>query len=149
MEIAEAFKIAKNEGFGPRRSVLIMAVSGEEKGLLGSKYYTDNPIYPLKNTVANLNIDMIGRLDDWHDTANYVYLIGSDRLSTDLHNISEEVNKKYIGLNLDYRFNKEDDTINTTTDQIIIILLKIIFQLFFILMVFMRIITNQQILLKK
>jgi hypothetical protein len=109
MEIAEAFKIAKNEGFGPRRSVLIMAVSGEEKGLLGSKYYTDNPIYPLKNTVANLNIDMIGRLDDWHDTANYVYLIGSDRLSTDLHNISEEVNKKYIGLNLDYRFNEEDE----------------------------------------
>ena len=109
MEIAEAFKIAKNEGFGPRRSVLIMAVSGEEKGLLGSKYYTDNPIYPLKNTVANLNIDMIGRLDDWHDTANYVYLIGSDRLSTDLHNISEEVNIKYIGLNLDYRFNEEDE----------------------------------------
>lgn len=109
MEIAEAFKIAKNEGYGPRRSVLIMTVSGEEKGLLGSKYYTDNPIYPLKNTVANLNIDMIGRLDDWHDTANYVYLIGSDRLSTDLHNISEEVNKKYIGLNLDYRFNDDDD----------------------------------------
>ena len=109
MEIAEAFKIAQNEGFGPRRSVLIMAVSGEEKGLLGSKYYTDNPIYPLKNTVANLNIDMIGRLDDWHDTANYVYLIGSDRLSIDLHNISEEVNKKYIGLNLDYRFNEEDE----------------------------------------
>jgi Zn-dependent M28 family amino/carboxypeptidase len=109
MEIAEAFKIAKNEGFGPRRSVLIMTVSGEEKGLLGSKYYTDNPIYPLKNTVANLNIDMIGRLDDWHDTANYVYLIGSDRLSTDLHNISEEVNEKYIGLNLDYRFNEEDE----------------------------------------
>ena len=109
MEIAEAFKIAKNEGYGPRRSILIMTVSGEEKGLLGSKYYTDNPIYPLKNTVANLNIDMIGRLDDWHDTANYVYLIGSDRLSTDLHNISEEVNKKYIGLNLDYRFNDDDD----------------------------------------
>ena len=42
--------IAKKEGFGPRRSVLVMAVS-EEKGLLGSKYYTDNPIYPLKNTV--------------------------------------------------------------------------------------------------
>ena len=109
MEIAEAFMIAKKEGYGPRRSILIMPVSGEEKGLLGSKYYTDNPIYPLEKTVANLNIDMIGRLDDWHDTANYVYLIGSNRLSLDLHNISEEINLKHIGLDLDYRFNKEDD----------------------------------------
>jgi hypothetical protein len=109
LEIAEAFMLAKKAGFGPRRSVLIMPVSGEEKGLLGSKYYTKNPIYPLENTVANLNIDMIGRLDDWHDTANYVYLIGADRLSQELHDISEQVNKEYIGLNLDYKFNEEDD----------------------------------------
>ena len=109
MEIAEAFMITKKEGFGPRRSILIMPVSGEEKGLLGSKYYTDNPIYPLEKTIANLNIDMIGRLDDWHDNGNYVYLIGSDRLSLELHNINEEINSKYIGLDLDYRFNDEDD----------------------------------------
>jgi len=109
LEIAEAFMLAKKEGKGPRRSVLVMPVSGEEKGLLGSKYYTDKPVYPLKNTIANLNIDMIGRLDDWHDTANYVYLIGADRLSQDLHDISEQVNKKHIGLNLDYKFNEEDD----------------------------------------
>ncbi len=109
LEIAEAFILAKKAGKGPRRSVLIMPVSGEEKGLLGSKYYTDNPIYPLENTVANLNIDMIGRLDDWHDTANYVYLIGADRLSQELHDISERVNKEYIGLNLDYKFNEKDD----------------------------------------
>ncbi len=109
LEIAEAFMLAKKAGHGPRRSVLIMPVSGEEKGLLGSKYYTENPVYPLEKTVANLNIDMIGRLDDWHDTANYVYLIGADRLSQELHDISEEVNKKYIGLNLDYTFNEEDD----------------------------------------
>lgn len=109
MEIAEAFMIAKKEGYGPRRSILIMPVSGEEKGLLGSKYYTDNPIYPLVNTIANLNIDMIGRLDDWHDNGNYVYLIGSDRLSLELHNLNEEINAKYIGLDLDYRFNDEED----------------------------------------
>ena len=109
LEIAEAFMLAKKAGKGPRRSVLIMPVSGEEKGLLGSKYYTKNPIYPLNNTIANLNIDMIGRLDDWHDTANYVYLIGADRLSQELHDISEQVNKKYIRLNLDYKFNEEDD----------------------------------------
>ncbi len=109
LEIAEAFMLAKKEGNGPRRSILIMPVSGEEKGLLGSRYYTDNPIYPLENTVANLNIDMIGRLDDWHDNGNYVYLIGSDRLSYDLHDLNEKVNDEYIGIDLDYRFNDKDD----------------------------------------
>ena len=109
MEIAEAFMIAKKEGYGPRRSILIMPVSGEEKGLLGSKYYTDNPIYPLNSTIANLNIDMIGRLDDWHSTGDYVYLIGSDRLSYDLHNINEEINSNYTKLELDYKYNDEDD----------------------------------------
>ena len=109
LEIAEAFMLAKKEGKGPRRSVLIMPVSGEEKGLLGSKYYADNPIYPLKHTVANLNIDMIGRVDEYHDNPNYVYLIGSDRLSTDLHDISELVNEKHFNLELDYTFNAKDD----------------------------------------
>ena len=109
MEIAEAFMIAKKQGKGPRRSVLIMPVSGEEKGLLGSKYYTENPIYPLEKTVANLNIDMIGRIDYYHDTSNYIYLIGSDMLSKELHNISEKINKEYVGLNLDYTFNSEED----------------------------------------
>ena len=109
MEIAEAFMLAKKDGKGPRRSILIMPVSGEEKGLLGSKYYTDNPVYPLNNTIVNLNIDMIGRLDDWHSTGNYVYLIGSDRLSYELHNINEEVNNKYTKLDLDYKYNDEED----------------------------------------
>ena len=109
MEIAEAFMIAKKQGFGPKRSILIMPVSGEEKGLLGSKYYTDNPVYPLENTVANLNIDMIGRVDYYHDTSGYIYLIGSDMLSQDLHDVSEMINKKHIGLELDYTFNDDDD----------------------------------------
>ena len=109
LEIAEAFMLAKKEGNGPRRSVLIMPVSGEEKGLLGSKYYTDHPIYPLENTVANLNIDMIGRIDDWHENGDYVYLIGADMLSQELHDISEQINDQYVGLELDYTFNAEDD----------------------------------------
>ena len=109
MEIAEAFMLAKRDSKGPRRSILIMPVSGEEKGLLGSKYYTDNPVFPLKKTIANLNIDMIGRIDNMHLDGNYVYLIGSDMLSKDLHNISEETNKKHIGLELDYTYNTDDD----------------------------------------
>jgi Zn-dependent M28 family amino/carboxypeptidase len=63
LEIAEAFKAAFDDGKGPKRSILFLHVSAEEKGLLGSKYYVENPLYPLKNTVANLNIDMIGRTD--------------------------------------------------------------------------------------
>ena len=109
LEIAEAFMKAKKDSVGPRRSILIMAVSGEEKGLLGSKYYTENAIYPLEKTIANLNIDMIGRVDKYHEDANYVYLIGSDRISSELHNISEEVNRKNFNIELDYTFNEKDD----------------------------------------
>ena len=89
-----------------------MHVTGEEKGLLGSRYYTDmNPIFPLENTVADLNIDMIGRIDPKRKEGdrNYVYLIGSDKLSTELHELSEEVNKKYTNVELDYTFNDEND----------------------------------------
>jgi hypothetical protein len=110
LEIAESFVKAKNEGHGPRRSVLIMTVSGEEKGLLGSEWYADHPVFPLENTIVDLNIDMIGRVDPAHEAdSNYVYLIGSDRLSTELHEISEKCNEEYTNLDLDYTFNAEDD----------------------------------------
>ena len=110
LEIAEAFKQAYNEGKKPKRSILFLHVTGEEKGLLGSKYYTENPIFPLANTVTNLNIDMIGRVDDRHKgNPNYVYLIGADKLSTELHNISEAMNNKYTNVSLDYKYNDEKD----------------------------------------
>jgi len=93
LEMARAFSKSKEDGFGPRRSILFLTVTGEEKGLLGSDYYTRHPVYPLKNTVTNLNIDMIGRVDPAHLTKpNYIYLIGSDKLSSELHKISEKVN---------------------------------------------------------
>ncbi|NNC46591.1 MAG: M28 family peptidase, partial [Winogradskyella sp.] len=112
VEIAEDFKTAQSEGHGPKRSILLLHVTGEEKGLLGSRYYTDiDPIFPLDNTVANLNIDMIGRTDPkrTEGSKNYVYLIGSDKLSTDLHEISEQVNSKYCNVELDYTYNDEND----------------------------------------
>ena len=112
IEIAEAFKMAEKAGHGPKRSILFLHVTGEEKGLLGSRHYTDNaPIFPLANTVADLNIDMIGRIDPKRKEGdrNYIYLIGSDKLSTELHNISEEVNKKYMNIELDYTYNDEND----------------------------------------
>ena len=110
LEIAQAFIQAKKDGYGPKRSILFLHVTGEEHGLHGSRYYSENPLFPIKNTIADLNIDMIGRRDEGHkDNGNYVYVIGSDRLSTDLHNINEEANKKYTNLKLDYTFNAKDD----------------------------------------
>ncbi len=112
VEIAEAFKMAEKAGNGPKRSILFLHVTGEEKGLLGSRHYTDNdPVFPLENTVANLNIDMIGRTDPKRKEGerNYVYLIGSDKLSTELHEISEEVNSKYCNVELDYTYNDKND----------------------------------------
>ena len=111
LEIAQAFQIAFINGSGPKRSLLFLHLTAEEKGLLGSKYYVENPLYPINNAVANLNIDMIGRLDPKRPdkNENYIYLIGSDRLSQELHEVSEQANLKYVGLDLDYTFNAEND----------------------------------------
>lgn len=110
LEIAQAFQEAKNDGFGPKRSILFLHVTGEEHGLYGSSYYTENPLFPLKNTITNINIDMIGRSDEFHKKSNkYVYLIGSNFLSTDLHNACEKANKQYIKIKLDYKFNSKND----------------------------------------
>lgn len=113
LELAEAFVKAKAAGKGPRRSIIFMTVSGEEKGLWGSAYYGDHPTYPLDKTTVNLNIDMIGRIDPKRktgDSTNYVYVVGDDKLSSDLKPISESVNKKYTKLELDYKYNDPKDT---------------------------------------
>ena len=111
LEIAEAFKLAELDGNRPKRSIIILHVSAEEKGLLGSKYYSENPLYPLDDTITNLNLDMIGRTDPTRDSDNdnYIYLIGTDRLSKMLHETSEKVNDRTVNLELDYRFNAWDD----------------------------------------
>lgn len=110
LEIAQAFAKAKKEGHGPKRSILFLHMTGEEHGLHGSRYYSENPLFPLASTIADINIDMIGRRDEAHaDSNNYVYVIGSDYLSSDLYNICEEANKKYVHLNLDYKYNDRSD----------------------------------------
>jgi Zn-dependent M28 family amino/carboxypeptidase len=110
LEIAEAFEIAKKEGHGPKRSILFLHVTGEEHGLHGSRYYSENPIFPLANTITDINIDMIGRRDTFHpDSNNYVYLIGADRLSSDLNNICLAANDKYTQMNLDFKYNDPMD----------------------------------------
>ncbi|HEX6429827.1 MAG TPA: M28 family peptidase [Niastella sp.] len=112
LELAEAFVKAKAAGKGPRRSIVFMTVSGEEKGLWGSEYYSDHPLFSLDKTTVDLNIDMIGRIDPKRkvgDSTNYVYVVGDDKLSSDLRPISEAMNKKYTKLELDYKYNAPKD----------------------------------------
>jgi Peptidase family M28 len=110
LEIAQAFQKAKDESHGPKRSILFLHVTGEEHGLHGSRYYSEHPLFTIANTITDINIDMIGRRDPDHaNTNNYVYVIGADRLSTDLHNITVEANEKSVKLDLDFRYNDPKD----------------------------------------
>jgi len=110
MEIAQAFKAAQKKGQQPKRSLIFIHFTAEEIGLQGSKYYVENPIFKLENTMANLNIDMIGRVDKSHkDNPNYIYIIGADRISKELHNVSENVNNKFYNLDFDYTYNEDGD----------------------------------------
>lgn len=109
MEIARLFKKALDEGKGPKKSIIFLHCTGEEYGLHGSRYYVNNPLYPLENTICDLNVDMIGRTDEKHkNKKNYIYLVGSNKINQSLHNISEQTNADYIGLDLDYEFNAEN-----------------------------------------
>ena len=89
-----------------------MTVSGEEKGLWGSEYYSNNPVYPLDKTSVDLNIDMVGRIGEEYlkdkDSTNYVYVIGDDKLSSDLTPITNMVNKN-LKLKLDRKYNDLND----------------------------------------
>ena len=112
LEMAQTFAKAKAEGNGPRRTIVFMTVSGEEKGLWGSEHYSNNPLFPLDKTSVDLNTDMIGRIDTERKTAdslNYVYVIGHDKLSSELVGINEAANNKYTGLVLDYKFDDPKD----------------------------------------
>lgn len=111
LEMAEAFSSAVKDGYRPKRSIVFLHVTAEEVGLHGSRYYSNNPIFPLENTITDLNIDMIGRVDPRHkDNENYIYLIGSDRISTELHFIAQKANSEFTNLDLDYTYNAENDS---------------------------------------
>ncbi len=109
LEIAHAFTSMKQPS---KRSLLFLSVAGEEKGLLGSLFYTEHPTIPLEKTITDLNADMIGRFDPDHEKindTNYVYIIGSDKLSTELDSISRKANDESVKLNLDYTYDDESD----------------------------------------
>jgi hypothetical protein len=107
MALARAFV----NGPPPKRSLLFVWHAGEERGLLGSRYFADYPTIPLETIVAQLNIDMIGRnRNNKSSEEDTVYLVGSDRISSELHQISREANRELPRpLKLDYEMNDPDD----------------------------------------
>lgn len=111
LEMARVFALMKNKGFPPKKSLLFLFFSAEEKGLLGSEFFVENSPFPLTHIQTDLNVDMIGRVDEAHakDTLPYVYIIGSNFISDDLHNINEQMNEQYVQLKLDYKYNNKID----------------------------------------
>ncbi len=112
LEIARIFAKLKKEGYPPKRSIIFLFFSAEEKGLLGSEFFTDNPPVNLQNIITNLNVDMVGRVDEKHQKIqekNYVYIIGSNFISDDLHELNEKINREYVNIALDYSYNSKID----------------------------------------
>lgn len=114
LSIAEA--LAK--GPRPKRSVLFVWHCGEEKGLWGSEFINENPPVPSKQIITQLNIDMIGRSKKAGDTnqrninltgPDEIYVIGSRLMSTELGELSEAVNKSYLNLGFNYKYDAKDD----------------------------------------
>jgi len=113
MAIANALSEAKSQGYQTKRSILFLHVSGEENGLLGSRYYSDHPVIPIENTVTNFNADMIGRSDPENiqkgDT-DYVYLIGGEIISSELDSLVQSANSLSVNMRLDRKYNDLQDS---------------------------------------
>ena len=103
----------------PKRSVLFMWFTAEEVGLLGSRYYTDNPIHPLDKMTCMLNIDMVGRNEDTGegdtdaDNEGHIHLVGSQRGDNKLHELILDVNK-HVG----FEFEMDMESVWNRSDQI-------------------------------
>jgi hypothetical protein len=107
LAVAKAFATARK----PRRSVIFIWHAGEERGLLGSRYFADHPTVPLDKIVAQINMDMIGRNNqDREENSNHVFVVGSDRISTELHNLAVDANQAMAKpLALDFEMNDLGD----------------------------------------
>lgn len=112
LSIANALHQARQDGFTPKRSILFLHVTAEERGLLGSRYYSDHPVIPIENTVVNFNADMIGRSDPAHieqGNTDYVYLIGGEIISSELDSLVQAANEQSVGMTLDRGYNDLQD----------------------------------------
>ncbi|MCA1557201.1 MAG: M20/M25/M40 family metallo-hydrolase [Acidobacteria bacterium] len=114
LAMAEAFAQSPR----PKRSIILIWHCGEEKGLWGSRYFTENPTVPLNQIVTQLNIDMIGRSKREGDTnrrnaelsgPNEIYVIGSKMMSTELGALSDRVNQSYLNITFNFKYDDPND----------------------------------------
>lgn len=108
MALAEAFARAAEQGIHPDRTLLFLHVAAEEWGLIGARYYVQNPEFPLEQTVANINLDMIGFIDNEYihkEDQDYVYVIGAGLFSNDMQHHLDVANERTVSLTLDYTYN--------------------------------------------
>lgn len=116
LSMAEAFSKGTQK---PKRSILFIWHAGEEKGLWGSEYFTDNPTVPIDSIITQLNIDMIGRYQNPGDENHpqnkdlpkqgEIFLIGSKLMSTELGEVSETTNKAFLNLSFNYKYDDPND----------------------------------------
>ncbi len=110
LHTAQALALAKKAGANIQRSVLFVNVTGEERGLLGSRFYSDHPYFPIEQSVANLNLDMIGRRDQQNsENPDYIYIIGGKIISSGLQATLEEANQNSVNIELSDRYNDLND----------------------------------------
>lgn len=117
IELARIFQKANTDGHTNRRSILFIAFTGEEKGLLGSRYFVDNTSIPMSKIKTNLNIDMLGRKDQNNKTTDYVYLLGTSHLNPKLKIISDSINQISGALKLDYKYDSPNSYLYKASDQ--------------------------------
>lgn len=112
LNIARALSEAADNGVRTKRSILFLNVSAEEVGLLGSRYYSDHPIFPMDKTVANINVDMIGRVDEAHEKQGieeYAYIIGAEIISSELDSLIKVANNRSGQIEFDKKYNDLND----------------------------------------
>ena len=117
IEIAKAFKDACEKNQSPKRSILFVAFTAEEKGLLGSQFFVNNSPIPLKSIKTNLNMDMLGRTDSNHKLSDYVYLLGTSDLKPKLKAMSDSLNALHPKLELDYEYDSPHNPLYGASDQ--------------------------------
>ena len=117
IEVAKSFKLATDKGKAPKKSIIFAAFSAEEKGLLGSEFFVNNPPVSIKSIKTNLNMDMLGRRDVHHNHHDYIYLLGASHLNPKLKQTSDSLNALFTNLTLDYTYDYTHHPLYGASDQ--------------------------------
>ncbi len=108
MQIAKAFRQAAEHGYRPSRTLVFLHAAAEEWGLFGSRYFVDNPLFPDSEIIANVNVDMVGFVDNEYarrEDQHYLYVIGAGMVSSMLEELVQQANEATVELYLDEKYN--------------------------------------------